>query len=146
MVSKIYKNIHFLNQLIGIPPSADDNDSFLGFSYIAPDLIATRQNDPSYANDIERRLKSIVGVKLTSFKDEYDLKEALGRGQTSTCYRCVHRQTRVEYAVKIIKDANVNDPSDEIELLFRYNQLQHIIRVRIKEIKLFNFSCFTLDT
>jgi p90 ribosomal S6 kinase len=113
----------------GIPPSADANDSFHGFSYIAPEVINARQNDPAYLNYVERRLSSIIGVKLTAFKDEYDLKEPLGRGKTSTCHRCVHRQTREEYAVKIIKDANIHDPSDEIELLFRYNQLTHIIRV-----------------
>jgi hypothetical protein len=112
-----------------MPPSADANDSFQGFSYIAPDLINARQSDPSYANHVDRSLRSIIGVKLTSFKDEYDLKEPLGRGQTSICYRCIHRQTQTEYAVKIIKDVSVNDPSDEIELLFRYNQLTHIIRV-----------------
>ncbi len=116
----------------GIPPSADANDSFQGFSYIAPDLINGRQNDPTYLNDVERRLRSIIGVKSTPFKDEYEIKEALGRGKTSTCYRCIHRQTHQEYAVKIIKDARINDPSDEIELLFRYNQLTHIIRVNKK--------------
>ncbi|CAF0757500.1 unnamed protein product [Adineta steineri] len=114
----------------GLPPSIDAHDSFHGFSYIAPELISARQNDPTYSNNVERRLRSIVGVKLTPFQDEYDIKEALGRGKTSTCYRCIHRQTRQEYAVKFIKDAGINDPSDEIELLFRYNQLQHIIRMR----------------
>ena len=113
----------------GIPPSADAHESFQGFSYIAPDLINARQSDPTYANDIDRRLRSISGVKLTQFKDEYDLKESLGHGKTSTCYRCVHRQSHTEYAVKIIRDANIHDPSDEIEILLRYNQLTHIIRV-----------------
>jgi p90 ribosomal S6 kinase len=116
----------------GIPPSADAHDSFQGFSYIAPELIHARQNDPTYSTDVDRRLRSIIGVKLTPFNDEYDIKEALGHGKTSTCYRCIHRQTREEYAVKIIKDAHINDPSDEIELLFRYNQLTHIIRVKQK--------------
>ena len=118
----------------GIPPSADANDSFQGFSYIAPELINARQNDPTYSTDVDKRLKSIIGVKLTPFKDEYEIKEALGQGKTSTCYRCIHRQTREEYAVKIIRDAHMNDPSDEIELLFRYNQLPHIIRVRTKHL------------
>ncbi|CAF2984486.1 unnamed protein product [Rotaria sp. Silwood2] len=114
----------------GIPPSADAYNAFQGFSYIAPDIIHARQHDPSYANDVERRLRSINGVKITSFKDEYELKEPLGRGKTSTCYRCIHKQTNVEYAVKIIKDAHTNDPSDEIELLFFYRQLAHIVRIR----------------
>lgn len=83
-------------------------------------------------NDVDRRLRSIIGVKSSSFHDEYDLKEALGRGQSSTCYRCIHRQTRLEYAVKVVRDVHRNDPSNEIELLFRYNQLTHIIRVSEK--------------
>ncbi|CAF5216004.1 unnamed protein product, partial [Rotaria magnacalcarata] len=114
----------------GIPPSADANKTFQGFSYIAPDLIHARQSDLSYANDVERRLRSVTGVKTTLFTDEYDLKEPLGRGKTSTCYRCVHRQTHAEYAVKVIKNAHINDPSDEIELLFCYRQLSHIVRIR----------------
>ncbi|CAF1384525.1 unnamed protein product [Rotaria sordida] len=114
----------------GIPTSADAYNTFQGFSYIAPDLINARRNDPSYANDVEQRLRSINGVKITLFKDEYELKEPLGRGKTSTCYRCIHKQTHVEYAVKIIKDAYTNDPSDEIELLFFYRQLTHIVRIR----------------
>jgi hypothetical protein len=114
----------------GIPPSADANKTFQGFSYIAPDLINARQNDPTYASSIERRLSTISGVKLTPFKDEYELKEALGRGKTSTCYRCIHQKSQVEYAVKIIQDAYMHDPSDEIELLFCYRQLTHIVRVR----------------
>jgi hypothetical protein len=61
----------------------------------------------------------------------------------STCYRCIHKQTHFEYAVKIIKDAHINDPSDEIELLFCYRQLTHIIHVREidKEIQLSSY-CF----
>lgn len=113
----------------GIPPSAGANQTFQGFSYIAPDLIHARQNDPSYADDIERRLRSISGVKMTPFSEEYELKEAVGQGQTSTCYRCIHRQTRAEYAVKVITDAHIHDPSDEIELLLCYRQLPHIVRV-----------------
>ncbi len=68
-------------------------------------------------------------MKITSFTDEYELKEELGHGRMSTCYRCIHKQTHLEYAVKIIKDAHINDPSDEIELLFCYRQLTHIVHV-----------------
>jgi hypothetical protein len=113
-----------------IPPSVDCNKTFQGFSYIAPDLINARQNDLSYANDVEQRLSSINGVKLTPFTDEYELKEVLGLGETSVCHRCIHKQTHSEYAVKIIKDVHINDASDEIELLFSYRELTHIIRVR----------------
>jgi len=114
----------------GIPPSAGANSTFQGFSYIAPDLIHARQTDSTYTDNIQRRLSSINGVKLTPFTNEYELKEILGQGRTSTCYRCVHKQTQFEYAVKIIKDAHQHDPSDEIELLFCYRQLTHIIHVK----------------
>ena len=114
----------------GIPPSAGANSTFQGFSYIAPDLIHARQTDSTYTDNIQRRLSSINGVKLTPFTNEYELKEILGQGRTSTCYRCVHKQTQLEYAVKIIKDAHQHDPSDEIELLFCYRQLTHIIHVK----------------
>jgi ribosomal protein S6 kinase alpha-1/2/3/6 len=113
----------------GVPPSAGANQTFQGFSYIAPDLVHVRQNDPTYRQDVERRLRSITGVKLTLFVDEYELKDVLGRGQTSICYRCIHRKTHVEYAVKVLSNAYNHDPSDEIELLFSYRQLPHIIRV-----------------
>lgn len=96
-------------------------------------MIHARQSDTTYSNNVEKRLRSIIGVKLTRFSEEYELKEALGHGKTSTCHRCIHRQTREEYAVKVIKDPTINDPSDEIELLFRYNQLPHIIRVSKKK-------------
>ncbi|CAF0906155.1 unnamed protein product [Adineta ricciae] len=114
----------------GIPPSADANKTFQGFSYIAPDLIHARQSDPTYVSNIERRLRAISGVKFTPFSDEYELKEALGRGKMSICYRCIHKQTHMEYAVKVIKDAHIHDPADEIELLFCYRQLTHIIHIR----------------
>ncbi|CAF0843956.1 unnamed protein product [Adineta ricciae] len=114
----------------GIPPSADANKTFQGFSYIAPDLIHARQGDPTYVSNIERRLRAISGVKFTPFNDEYELKEALGRGKMSICYRCIHKQTHMEYAVKVIKDAHIHDPADEIELLFCYRQLTHIIHIR----------------
>lgn len=70
-------------------------------------------------------------MKLTSFVEEYDLKEIIGQGRMSKCHRCIHKQTRLEYAVKIIADVHMNDPSDEIELLFYYRQLTHIVHVRI---------------
>ncbi len=74
-------------------------------------------------------------MKFTSFTEEYELKEILGHGKTSTCYRCIHKQTHLEYAVKIIQDAHLHDPSDEIELLFCYRQLTHIIHVGSNENK-----------
>ena len=63
----------------------------------------------------------------------------LGEGKTSICYRCIHKQTHLEYAVKIIKDPHIHDPSDEIELLFCYRQLTHIIHVSKTKKKQFRY-------
>ena len=32
---------------------------------------------------------------------EYEIKEEIGRGSFSVCRRCIHRTTKVEYAVKV---------------------------------------------
>lgn len=39
--------------------------------------------------------------KANSILDEYELREEIGRGSYSVCRKCVHRSTRIEYAVKV---------------------------------------------
>lgn len=34
--------------------------------------------------------------------DEYELKHEIGRGSYSSCRLCIHKTTRIEYAVKVI--------------------------------------------
>ena len=40
-------------------------------------------------------------VKPNSVMDEYEIKNTIGEGSYSVCKLCVHRVTRVEYAVKV---------------------------------------------
>lgn len=55
-------------------------------------------------------LSKVLDIKLflfclqdSSFHREYDVaEEILGEGTFSTCRRCVHRKSGLEYAVKII--------------------------------------------
>ena len=64
--------------------------------------------------------------KLT---DEYDVLEEIGKGAYSTCKRCVHRASKVEYAVKII-DKYKRDCEEEVAILLRYGQHPNIISLR----------------
>ena len=60
---------------------------------------------------------------------EYELCEEIGRGSYSVCRRCVHRGTRVEYAVKIV-DRSKRDCEEEVQILLRYGQHPNIISLR----------------
>ena len=60
---------------------------------------------------------------------EYELKEELGRGSYSVCRRCIHRSTKVEFAVKII-DKSKRDCREEIEILLRHGQHPNILSLR----------------
>jgi p90 ribosomal S6 kinase len=40
-------------------------------------------------------------VKPNSVTDEYEIKNTIGEGSYSVCKLCIHRATRVEYAVKV---------------------------------------------
>ena len=60
---------------------------------------------------------------------EYELCEEIGRGSYSICRRCVHRGTRVEYAVKIV-DRSKRDCEEEVQILLRYGQHPNIISLR----------------
>ncbi|CAF0857640.1 unnamed protein product [Didymodactylos carnosus] len=114
----------------GIPPSADAHGLFAGFSYIAPELTEQRVNDPLYVDEVEKRLRNIAGIKLQLFSQDFDLKEQIGQGQFAICHRCISRLTNVEYAVKIISDYSLNDPTDEIQILLNSANSPNIIRVR----------------
>ena len=43
----------------------------------------------------------LLGVKKSRFDNDYELKEELGKGSFSTCYRCEHRHSHCEFAVKV---------------------------------------------
>jgi len=43
----------------------------------------------------------MVFSKPNSIHDEYEIREEIGRGSYSVCKKCIHRATRIEYAVKV---------------------------------------------
>ena len=57
---------------------------------------------------------------------EYEIKEEIGRGSYSVCRRCIHRTTKVEYAVKVKHEIfvdvykNLGMHMDPIQLIFGY--------------------------
>ena len=40
-------------------------------------------------------------VKTTRINLEYEFKEEIGKGSYSVCHRCIHRSTKLEFAVKV---------------------------------------------
>jgi len=99
------------------PPSANHVEMFRGFSYISPSVI----EDVPRSRPI-RPLRADLHPKIRQGPPtiEYEvLEEVLGAGTFSVCKRAIHKQTRVEYAVKII-DKTKRNPEEEIDILFRY--------------------------
>ena len=70
-----------------------------------------------------------MNIKTSRIQLEYELKEELGRGSYSICRRCIHRSTKVEFAVKII-DKSKRDCREEIEILLRHGQHPNILSLR----------------
>lgn len=46
--------------------------------------------------------QNFYAAKLNSIADDYDILEEIGTGSYSVCKRCLHKATRLEYAVKVI--------------------------------------------
>ncbi len=100
---------------------------FKGYSFVAPSILFAENNVIS--DDLFRRnpnpdkkptASNLVGCILqkSPFFAQYevDLKEKiLGDGSFSVCRRCVHKQTRQEFAVKIV--SRRVDCTREIQLL-----------------------------
>lgn len=89
--------------------SAGDNGNAL------PNMLPSRL----YANEI-------LGVTSSAFQDEYQVGRELGRGTFSICRLCEHRQSRKQYAVKIINKAE-HDCREEVEILLRYGNHGNIV-------------------
>jgi len=124
-----------------VPASAATHELFRGFSYVAPLLteetpapqpeLAPGQGGKSNAGVSKMKLKTAgrKNHKTGVFAQEYELCEEIGRGSYSICRRCVHRGTRVEYAVKIV-DRSKRDCEEEVQILLRYGQHPNIISLR----------------
>ncbi|XP_042862136.1 ribosomal protein S6 kinase alpha-2-like isoform X2 [Penaeus japonicus] len=118
----------------GVPPSANAHQLFKGFSFVAPFLLEDQLDGiemmQSHALEKSSPLsKRLSGVKPNSIHDEYLLCEEIGRGSYSVCRRCMHRSTRIEYAVKVIPK-KTRDCQEEIEILYRYGHHPNIISLR----------------
>jgi len=123
-----------------VPASAATHELFRGFSYVAPLLtqeaeaatITATPPEISPAVGSSRQIKnrsSKNNNKTGTFVQEYEMMEQIGHGSYSVCRRCVHRGTRVEYAVKIV-DRSKRDSEEEVQILLRYGQHPNIISLR----------------
>ncbi|XP_055701398.1 ribosomal protein S6 kinase 2 beta isoform X3 [Phlebotomus papatasi] len=118
----------------GGPVSASAHEIFRGFSFVAPGLlddagmplsngsagaVAAMQPKLPFSNEIP-------GVKPGAFCDEYNMMQELGRGTFSVCRLCEHKQTRKQYAAKIISKSG-HDCREEVEILLRYGNHPNIV-------------------
>jgi p90 ribosomal S6 kinase len=65
------------------------------------------------------------GRGVNSLQD-YEFEAEIGRGAFSICYRCVHKDTKQQLAVKRI-DKSKRDCSEEVEILLRFGQHPNIV-------------------
>ena len=122
-----------------VPASAATHELFRGFSYVAP--LLTQEAEAATVTATAPEISPAVGSsrqiktrgknnnKTGNFVQEYEMMEKIGHGSYSVCRRCVHRGTRVEYAVKIV-DRNKRDSEEEVQILLRYGQHPNIISLR----------------
>lgn len=68
-----------------------------------------------------------TGTCTHTFNDVYLVKEQIGKGSTSTCYKCVHRRSGNVLAVKVIDKRRVAMMFSE--LLAQFRQEVHILRL-----------------
>ena len=113
---------------------------FRGFSYVAPLLNEdTTENLKVISNSIlsvgvksaksNRANSPFYFGKTGNFLQEYELCEEIGQGSYSVCRRCIHKATRIEYAVKIV-DKSKRECDEEVKILQRYGQHPNIISLR----------------
>eukprot|EP00095_Tigriopus_kingsejongensis_P004202 maker-scaffold208_size258758-snap-gene-1.27 protein:Tk04202 transcript:maker-scaffold208_size258758-snap-gene-1.27-mRNA-1 annotation:"ribosomal protein s6 kinase alpha-" len=121
--SEEFTNMEVVDTPAAIPPNVEN--VFRGYSFVSPSILFTDSNVIS--NDMFRpnpdkkpSTSNLVGciLKKSPFFQRYDIDlsdKLLGDGSYSVCRRCVLRETRQEFAVKII--SRRVDCSKEIELL-----------------------------
>jgi len=125
-----------------VPASARAHELFRGFSYVAPLLHedastpqpqTTPQHPPASLTVGLKSAKSkaspFCSGKAGSFAQEYELMEEIGQGSYSVCRRCIHRASKVEYAVKIVEKGK-RECEEEVQILQRYGQHPNIISLR----------------
>ena len=118
-----------------VPASAATHELFRGFSYVAPLLSDSEavEATPGSHTPAQRGpavVKSARKIQKTGmFQQDYEMCEEIGRGSYSVCHRCVHRTSKVEYAVKIVTRKS-RDCDEEVQILLRYGQHPNIISLR----------------
>lgn len=110
----------------GVPPSANANQLFRGFSFVA--ITPEEESQPLQSNSMTSIVQQLHR-NVNQFSDAYEVKEDIGVGSYSVCKRCIQKSTGMEYAVKIINKAK-RDPTDEVEILLRYGQHPNIITLK----------------
>ncbi|KAF4527281.1 hypothetical protein B566_EDAN007002 [Ephemera danica] len=108
----------------GVPPSANAHELFRGFSFVDPCLLDEQQQSQAHERIPEPMKRAYI--KPNKLSDEYELEEQIGAGSYAVCRRCVHRASRIEYAVKII-DKSKRDCHEEVDILLRYGHHPNII-------------------
>uniref|UniRef100_A0A8C1LJI0 non-specific serine/threonine protein kinase n=1 Tax=Cyprinus carpio TaxID=7962 RepID=A0A8C1LJI0_CYPCA len=87
----------------GVPPSANAHQLFRGFSFVAPGV--EEESQPPIQSHLN--MSGILQQphrSMLQFTDVYDVKEDIGVGSYSICKRCVHKNTGMDYAVKVFDD------------------------------------------
>ncbi|XP_068073098.1 ribosomal protein S6 kinase alpha-3 isoform X3 [Danio rerio] len=110
----------------GVPPSANANRLFRGFSFVA---ITSEEESQSLPSNSMSSIVQQLHRNVSQFSDAYEVKEDIGIGAYSICKRCIQKSTMMEYAVKIISKAK-RDPAEEVEILLRYGQHPNIITLK----------------
>jgi ribosomal protein S6 kinase alpha-1/2/3/6 len=68
----------------------------------------------------------IPNINPVPFNEEYQIMEVLGLGTFSVCRLCEHKNTKKQYAVKII-DKSGHDCREEVDILMRYGNHRNIV-------------------
>ncbi|XP_051969716.1 ribosomal protein S6 kinase alpha-3 isoform X2 [Xyrauchen texanus] len=110
----------------GVPPSANANQLFRGFSFVA--ITSEEESQPIQGNSMSSIVQQLHR-NVSQFNDAYEVKEDIGVGSYSICKRCIQKSTCMEYAVKVINKAK-RDPTEEVEILLRYGQHPNIITLK----------------
>jgi len=76
-----------------------------------------------------------IPTAFSLISDQYDVVDFLGQGEFGAVYQCTHRQTKVDYAVKLIPERYMNYIQLEIEIL---KTLKHRNMLHLKEVILKN--------
>lgn len=100
----------------GVPASASAIELFRGFSFIAPALLMDDdesnpvvpcgiQNQSNHNQVSSQKSTDSTKLNISRLKgrtlDEFEFHEVIGEGSFSVCQRCVHVQSKQEFAVKV---------------------------------------------